>query len=97
MTAPDPQIEIRNGTGGAGLRNLARDVRYVLRLGVAIGIVAGLLLTRLMSSLHFGVDPRDWTTFSGVSILLLALALAACAIPARRAMRVDPLVALRHE
>jgi len=65
--------------------------------GVIIGVVAGLGLTRLMSSLLFGVGPNDWLTFLCVALLLLAVALAACFIPARRATRVDPIVALRYE
>jgi len=82
-----------------------RDIlRIVLRqgicatlAGVTIGVVAGLALTRLMSSLLYGVTPGDWLTFSIVTLLLLVVAMAACAIPARRAMRVDPIVALRYE
>jgi putative ABC transport system permease protein len=79
------------------LRLVLRDGVIASGMGVAIGVVAGLLLTRLMSSLLFGVEPHDWITFSSVSVLLLAVALAACAIPARRAMRVDPIVTLRHD
>jgi predicted permease len=66
-------------------------------VGVTIGVGAALGLTRLMASQLFGVSAYDPLTFAAVAMLLIVVAIAACYIPARRAMRVDPMIALRHE
>jgi len=65
--------------------------------GVALGILLALGLTHLMSSQLFGITPHDPLTFAAVALILLLVALGACYLPARRAMGVDPMVALRHE
>jgi putative ABC transport system permease protein len=75
---------------------LAKGMKLTL-LGVAIGLAASLALTRLMSSLLFGVKPADPMTFISVPLLLVGVALLACWIPARRAAKIDPMVALRYE
>ena len=69
----------------------------VVLIGVGIGLAGGLALGRAVSSLMFGVQVHDPATFSLVAVVLTAVALAACIIPARRAARVDPMVALREE
>ena len=69
----------------------------VVLFGIGIGLLGGLALGRLVSSLVFGVTVRDPATFATVAVILAAVGLAACAIPARRASRVDPMTALRQE
>ena len=75
---------------------LGQGLRTIF-IGVAIGIAGSLVLTRAVESLLFGVTPTDPLTFGGVTLLLVGAALLASYVPARRAMRVDPMIALRHE
>jgi putative ABC transport system permease protein len=86
---------------GAESGSISRMVlRQGLRLaitGAAVGLVAALIVSQLMVGLLYGVRPADPLTFAGVAALLIGVALLACYIPARRALRVDPLGALRHE
>jgi putative ABC transport system permease protein len=86
---------------GAQRRNILRMIlRQGLELaiaGAAVGLVCALIVSHLIAGLLYGVRPTDPLTFAGVALLLIGVALLACYIPARRAIRVDPLVALRHE
>jgi predicted permease len=94
------EIGIRLALGAQSRNILRMVVRQGLGLalaGAAVGLVGALIVSHLMAGLLYGVRPTDPFTFAGVALLLIAVALLACYIPARRAIRVDPLVALRYE
>jgi putative ABC transport system permease protein len=94
------EIGVRVALGASSsdvLRMILGQGLLTIFIGVAIGIVGSLALTRTVESLLFGVTATDPLTFGGVTLLLVATALLACYVPARRAMQVDPMVALRHE
>jgi len=100
VTRRTQEIGIRMALG-AGRREVFRMIlgqgaRFAA-LGLGAGIVCALMLTPLMARFLYGVRPADPLTFAAVSVLLLAIALAACYVPARRAMRLDPTIALRYE
>jgi putative ABC transport system permease protein len=94
------EIGIRLALGAQRGKILEIVLREGLGLAIAgavVGLVSALIASHLMAGLLYGVRPTDPLTFVGVTLVLTAVALAACCIPAMRAMRVDPLVALRYE
>ncbi len=94
------EIGIRLALGAQSRNILSMVLRQGLGLavaGAAVGLVCALVVSHLMAGLLYGVRPTDPLTFVGVALLLIGVALLACYIPARRAIRVDPLVALRHD
>ncbi|HEY7544914.1 MAG TPA: FtsX-like permease family protein, partial [Blastocatellia bacterium] len=91
-------IRVALGASRSDVSNMVvRQGMSLTFVGVAIGLAASLALTRLMKSLLFGVSATDPLTFAAIALLLILVALAACYIPALRAAKVDPMVALRYE
>ena len=100
VTQRQHEIAVRMALGaktGQVLKLILKDGLVLASLGVVIGLAGAFALTRLISSLLFEIKPTDAQTFAMVSALLIFVALLACFIPARRATKVDPLVALRYE
>jgi ABC-type antimicrobial peptide transport system permease subunit len=94
------EIGIRMALGAEGKdvsRMVVRQGMQMAGVGIVIGLMGALVLSRLLTALLYGVKPYDPLTFVSVSLVLAICALAACWIPARRATRMDPMLALRYE
>ena len=100
VTQQTREIGIRIALGAEPQKILRMVIGRSMKLsliGVAIGLVASFALTRFLSSLLYDTSPTDPLTFTAVAVALIAVAIAASATPARRAMQIDPISALRHD
>jgi putative ABC transport system permease protein len=100
VTRRTREIGIRMALGASHttvMRMVIRQGMALAVIGIAIGLAASFALTRLLESMLYGTSTTDPVTFVAIAILLAAVALAACFIPALRATRVDPMAALRYE
>jgi len=94
------EIGIRMALGadsGDVLRLVVRDGLRLTLIGIGLGLTGAIALGFILSRVLYGIQPMDGTVYAGVTVLLLAVATLACYVPARRATRVDPLIALRAE
>ena len=95
-----PEIGVRMAMGAKRIQiflMILRQASYLAVAGIIIGLIVALAATRLMTRFLYGVQPTDPMTFAAVSLLLMLVAFFACYVPARRAMKVDPMIALRYE
>jgi putative ABC transport system permease protein len=100
VTQRSQEIGIRVALGGQQRDILKLIMSHGLMLtsiGIVSGLIAAVFLTQLMSGILYGVSPDDPVTFAGIAVLLAIVAMLACYLPARRATRVDPMIALRYE
>jgi putative ABC transport system permease protein len=94
------EIGIRIALGADGkelIKAFLREAAFLIAIGLVLGAVGALALSGLISGLLFGVDATDMPTYLGTALLLAAVALAACVVPALRASRIDPVQAMRIE